>query len=212
VDDTINLEDLFKMANEVAEQENDSALYPLYWALGSENDAEEQEWNLESLATLKKQYPNVLRYYDVERTTPFHYFAKFQTDNYVSNNDTQIVDYLPEEKTQTTVIKRTVKQGAFVSATNGLTGVASWSEHKAEAMDFLMLANTDADIATILQFGQENTDYKRENGRIADCDQLINYFSIGNKWITPPFGLEPDNKEEAYRSYLQEHLESSWEG
>lgn len=38
-------------------------------------------------------------------------------------------------------------------------------------------------------------------------DAALNYSSIGNKWITPPYQLEPEDKENVYRKYIGKRLE-----
>ena len=85
--------------------------------------------------------------------------------------------------------------------------MASWSEHKKEAMNFLALCNTDPDIATILQYGEEGVDYVLKNGRVENNSPEYNgEANCGNKWITPPYDLEPLNKEKFYYDYIRERI------
>lgn len=95
--------------------------------------------------------------------------------------------------------------------TNCLTAVASWSEHKDEAVEFLDLIHENADYANLLQYGVEGENYVLENGKAVIDEEHYGLmaFSIGNKWITYPRALEPDTveeKEQWYREYIGEHF------
>ena len=129
-------------------------------------------------------------------------------DSIYDASDSQYVLYDMDESVAD-VVKFPLIKGDFLPVKNNLRGIASWSKLKDETFDFMALIHTDADLANLLEYGVENVDYKVVDGRV-----VLNYenprflsFSPGNKWITKPFHVEPENKEEYYKNYIREHFE-----
>ncbi|MCH1982530.1 ABC transporter substrate-binding protein [Ruminococcus sp. OA3] len=69
------------------------------------------------------------------------------------------------------------------------TGIASWSKHQKEALDFLTLLYTDADIANLIQYGVEGVNYSVENGYAIYGKH--NMLSIYGKHFTNPLLTYP---------------------
>ena len=202
-DNSTTMEDVFRMAQEVSEKEKNKSLVPVLWP--DVDELSVRQASIEGLSELRDEYREAFCFFDPSNTdAEFTVFAYFQYDNLATLSDEEIVAVLPERHIEQ-CSRITVKKGSYVPVTNSLTAVASWSEHKEEAMDFIALANTDKDIATILQFGQEGWDYTLEDGRIKNSSD-IHITDACNKWITPPYLLEPDDKEAAYRTYIEERL------
>lgn len=93
---------------------------------------------------------------------------------------------------------------AAIYALNAVTGIASWSEHPAEALEFLSLVATEPELSNLLTYGIEGTHYQVDPATghlvIAQIGGLGPYAqtTIANKMITLPTGLEPENKAEIY--------------
>ena len=99
---------------------------------------------------------------------------------------------------------------------NGLTGVPSWLEKKADiynAESLLFLIQCDSAIANLLQYGVQGENWEfdsRHKVAVNMDDRALGVFSPGNKWITYGTGLEPEQvvtKQKKYRSYLRAHFD-----
>ncbi len=96
------------------------------------------------------------------------------------------------------------KPQAAIYALNAVTGIASWSEHPEEALEFLSLVATEPELSNLLTYGIEGEHYQvdpvtgnlviLQNGGMSPYAQT----TIANKMITLPTGLEPENKAEIY--------------
>lgn len=96
------------------------------------------------------------------------------------------------------------KPQAAIYALNAVTGIASWSEHPEEALEFLSLVATEPELSNLLTYGIEGEHYQvdpvtgnlviLQNGGMGP-NALT---TIANKMITLPTGLEPENKAEIY--------------
>lgn len=96
------------------------------------------------------------------------------------------------------------KPQAAIYALNAVTGIASWSEHPEEALEFLSLVATEPELSNLLTYGIEGKHYQvdpvtgnlviLQNGGLSPYAQT----TIANKMITLPTGLEPENKAEIY--------------
>ena len=87
---------------------------------------------------------------------------------------------------------------------NGIHGIASWSEHKDEAFQLLMLLNTDSELSNLLYHGIEGKHYTLVDGEMVpgdDRQRTPKYYSPANEMLTHPIGLEPSNKEEVYKEW-----------
>ncbi|MCM1537774.1 MAG: ABC transporter substrate-binding protein [bacterium] len=93
---------------------------------------------------------------------------------------------------------------AAIYALNAVTGIASWSEHPEEALEFLGLVATEPELSNLLTYGIEGTHYQVDPATghlvIAQIGGLGPYVqtTIANKMITLPTELEPENKTEIY--------------
>jgi len=99
------------------------------------------------------------------------------------------------------------KDGYQLSPPSNVTGIASWSDYPEEAMEFLGLLETKADLANLLTYGIEGEYYNLEDG----CVQALQFTgslpfasSIVNSKITYPTGREPKNKTEVYEEKSRE--------
>ncbi|MBD5533802.1 MAG: hypothetical protein HDQ98_16690 [Lachnospiraceae bacterium] len=96
------------------------------------------------------------------------------------------------------------KPQAAIYALNAVTGIASWSEHPEEALEFLSLVATEPELSNLLTYGIEGEHYQvdpvtgnpviLQNGGMGPNAMT----TIANKMITLPIGLEPENKTEIY--------------
>ena len=96
------------------------------------------------------------------------------------------------------------KPQAAIYVLNAVTGIASWSEHPEEALEFLNLVATEPELSNLLTYGIEGEHYQvdpvtgnlviLQNGGLSPYAQT----TIANKMITLPTGLEPENKTEIY--------------
>lgn len=206
VDENTTLEELADMAELVAKGEKNVYFYPLYWAIDT-TEKSVKETGVKEVIDLMKNHPDTFKFHNPYMdASEFDYFAKFCKENPNTLSENKTLDYIPNEHT-TKIVKINIATIPYISIHNGLTGVASWSEHKKEAMNFLALCNTDPDIATILQYGEEGVDYVLKNGRVENNSPEYNgEANCGNKWITPPYDLEPLNKEKFYYDYIRERI------
>jgi len=99
-----------------------------------------------------------------------------------------------------------------VSRPNGIHGIASWSEHKDEAFQLLMLLNTDRELSNLLYHGIEGKHYTLVDGKIAPGDdesqRAPSFHSPANEMFAFPKKLEPSNKEQVYKEW-NENLQMS---
>lgn len=96
------------------------------------------------------------------------------------------------------------KPQAAIYALNAVTGIASWSEHPKEALEFLSLIVTEPELSNLLTYGIEGKHYQvdpatgnlviLQNGGMTPNARI----TIANKMITLPTELEPENKAEIY--------------
>jgi hypothetical protein len=206
IDDTTTMADVFAMAKNVSEQENNGHLAPILWSMGVD-ERSLKEYPVEGLGKLRKQYSDLFQYYDTGSSdADYDFFAEFCCRDLMTLSDSEVVVNFPTPHVEAcrTI---TVQKGTYMPVTNSMTAVASWSKHKAMAMDFIAMANTDTDVAMVLQFGEEGRDYSLQDNRV----QLVNEdgfnpLCISNKWITKPYQLEPDDKEQAYRDNMEMHF------
>lgn len=88
-----------------------------------------------------------------------------------------------------------------------VTGIASWSQKPEEACAFLTLLFTDADVANLVKFGVEGSDYRLEEGRVTEIFNMeqspqANSFYI-NDVLTYPMEEEPEDKQENWNRYFE---------
>jgi len=91
-----------------------------------------------------------------------------------------------------------------VQLPNGINGIASWSEHKDEAFQLLMLLNTDSELSNLLYHGIEGKHYTLVDGKMVPVDEsqrTPGYYSPANEMLTYPVEHEPVNKEEVYKEW-----------
>lgn len=117
---------------------------------------------------------------------------------------------------------------------NDVHGVTSWSTHKEEAKQLLTLVNTDKELANLLYYGVEGTDYELENdlakGQYSadtECpaNPRITHYQLGEAYdagdkqeycrkinelydISPASGFVPDCKKAGADNELLEDVES----
>ncbi|MBE5947522.1 MAG: DUF3502 domain-containing protein [Lachnospiraceae bacterium] len=83
---------------------------------------------------------------------------------------------------------------------NVITGIASWSEHKEEALKLITLINTDAKLSNLFQYGVEGEHYAYEERMLYKLPDraLITYPAvfpqIGNINLFHPVFIDPDDK------------------
>lgn len=201
----ITLEELFQMAQKVAEKEQSKSLIPILYISGMKES--DLKYNpLDGLDACREKYPKLFHFWDTAQKDGenLDVFMVIGNQDFIKNSDTSLHIQQTQSMTVRTVI---LQKNEYVPVTNSLTAVASWSKHKKQAMDFIATANTDKTIASILEFGVEGQDYTLSDGRVRMINaNAWNPFSIGNTWITPAYQLEPDKKENAYRDYLKRRL------
>lgn len=78
-------------------------------------------------------------------------------------------------------------------------------------MTCLTLVNTDPEIANLLQYGIEGTDYILYDDTAVPVSEHFIYglFGLQNKRITYRYGMEPENKKEVYAAYIRENLNAN---
>ena len=94
---------------------------------------------------------------------------------------------------------------------NMVTGVASWTEHKEQALQFLKLLNCDETLANLMSFGIEGRDYHLSDGYVEDSNGM-DAFCMANIQITYPSGAEQKDKRESLRKLNERFQVSEFEG
>ncbi len=89
--------------------------------------------------------------------------------------------------------------GFSIGSAAYMTGVCAKSAHKKEALDFLLLSQSDAYINNLLTYGIEGTDYKIIDG-VADKTAGIKAFS--NSFICTPNASEPADYSKRLREFF----------
>lgn len=120
-------------------------------------------------------------------------------------------DYLYQEDGSKVAVKNyTVAIPYLNKMENNVHGVTSWSKYPEEAMMLLTLVNTDAVLANLLYFGQENVDYtlvegkvypERHTGTHCPANPKITHFSL--------YEANGENKKEEYYWEVNEKYEIS---
>lgn len=169
---------------------------------------------LESLKRLKDH--NLITFMNLEGFDALSarnsYFAICYYGTKPDSYEFQISDFLDKDGNQITTdvlfVPDHVDQKSLNIMPRGqITGIASWSKKSEEAYDFLKLLYTDPDVANLVKFGEEGTDYRVEQGRVAE---LLNdglspraYVEYINDAITYPMEQEPQYKQENWENYFE---------
>lgn len=89
---------------------------------------------------------------------------------------------------------------------SNVTGIASWSEYKEEAIHLLALIASEPELANLLTYGLEGIHYEVVDGKVNWLEYDGSYGSdpiwadsIANMHITYPCMLETENKEQRYK-------------
>ena len=207
IDQKTSLKELFQMAKMVSEKEDNEQLIPIFYAIG-EKESSLTSNPIKGLDKLREKYPGLFYFWGAgEGKDNFDFFLEIANEDFITTSSDKVVVRIPAEHI-VKCKKVVLKTGKYEPVTNSLTAVASWSKHKQEAFDFISEVNVNKDIATLLSYGVEGSDYVLEQGYVKmKNDAALNYSSIGNKWITPPYQLEPEDKENVYRKYIGKRLE-----
>lgn len=169
---------------------------------------------LESLKKLKDH--NLITFLNLEGfdtlSVQNSYFAICYYGTKPDSYEFQISDFLDKDGNQITTdvlfVPDHVDQKSLNIMPRGqITGIASWSKRSEEAYDFLKLLYTDPDVANLVKFGEEGTDYRVEQGRVVE---LLNdglspraYVEYINDTITYPMKQEPQYKQENWENYFE---------
>jgi putative aldouronate transport system substrate-binding protein len=200
-----SFEELLKKAEEIAKDQKSRSFYPVIWG---DVPAPDNYWNDSDLMKQLDTYKQIITYQQNVRWQNSVKFFMYVKGEYLTEcSDEEIL-----LDTGTTAVRSTYKmvvcKDKYVPVTSNLIGIASWSDNAEEALDFIYRVNTDETIANILQYGVEGENYTLRDGK-----SVVNYakpafgsFGIQNKWITYPQLLEPSNKEDSYKNYIQEHI------
>lgn len=95
--------------------------------------------------------------------------------------------------------------GSSLHKNNYANFIPTYSEHKAEAFDFMKMAYSDPYITNLLFFGIENKNFVFENGKITKQIRYITEDAIGNAYLSYPLFYEYPDKRERYWE-LQESI------
>ena len=208
VNDNVTYDELLQMAEKVNKKEKRKGFCPVLLSVEKEQVA---DWEIDELTTQVKEHDNLIWGYNqpgMDWSLPTDFFVLYAEENRQDSNENEV---LLNEQLLYQTQKVVIKKDTYRSVTNCLTAIASWSEHKDEAVEFLDLIHENADYANLLQYGVEGENYVLENGKAVIDEEHYGLmaFSIGNKWITYPRALEPDTveeKEQWYREYIGEHF------
>ena len=94
---------------------------------------------------------------------------------------------------------------------NMITGVASWTEHREQALQLLKLLNCDEKLANLMSFGIEGRDYHLSDGYVDDSNGA-GEFCMANTQITYPARAEQKDKTETLRKLNERFQVSEFEG
>ena len=94
---------------------------------------------------------------------------------------------------------------------NMVTGVASWTEHREQALQLLKLLNCDEKLANLMSFGIEGRDYHLSDGYVDDSNG-IGALCMANTQITYPSRAEQKDKTEMLRRVNERFQVSEFEG
>ena len=211
--DINSLESLFQRAAELAKENKEDNFYPVIW--GDEEGAQEQ-WELPELTSqMKKNKELYTCFAQVNWEKKVDFFLYIRQENFMETSDEELL--LDDvDATRVKIQKRTLKKDSYQPMVNGLTGVPSWLEKKADiynAESLLYLIQCDPAIANLLQYGVQGENWEfdsRHKVAVNMDDRALGVFSPGNKWITYGTGLEPEQvvtKQKKYRSYLRAHFD-----
>jgi len=100
----------------------------------------------------------------------------------------------------------------MVNLYNGVTGIASWSQHKKEAFELLTLLNSDTELANLLVYGMNGTNYELVDGKVIPNKNAFvsarNTSLLPNLQIIYPNEIEPLTKERDLKEYQKTIKES----
>lgn len=116
----------------------------------------------------------------------------YSTNSYYQGLLRQLPDSSEEE-----VIALTLRKGEVFTMPNAVTGIASWSENKADAFKLLSMLHTDQELSNLVTYGIEGLDYaagEDEQARQEHLESLSGRASFGNEWITHRIGIQPEDK------------------
>lgn len=82
-------------------------------------------------------------------------------------------------------------------------GIASWSENKEDALDFLTRLYTDPDLANLVQYGVEGDTYQLEDGKARYTDQKLSIF--GENFTNPLITYPQDSTGQGKRDFLDRY-------
>lgn len=103
-------------------------------------------------------------------------------------------------------------RGYVEAITNSVTGIASWSQYKDEAVQVLALFASEPELANLLTYGIEGIHYTKSDDDIVMLDSGYSVpgteMALGNRLITYPTGLETSQKEERYMMLDENYQES----
>lgn len=129
-----------------------------------------------------------------------------------STSGRQVVEssiYLTETGRTAEVIVGQIYNTHMDCKEGGVTGIASWSQHKDEALRLLKIFQTEEEIINLLIFGIENEHYVYENNEVILRNTNIYKNAMGlrnadmlNIMLTYPQYLEPDDKTGFYEAVL----------
>ena len=95
-----------------------------------------------------------------------------------------------------------------------VTGVASWTEYKEEALKLLTLMQTEEKLVNLLMWGIDGEDYRYIDREVIKTSEkstdggLENRAYMVNKLLSYPQFVEPDNKAEYYKELVKDFGEN----
>lgn len=107
------------------------------------------------------------------------------------------------------IIPGTIYYGFRDLMKDEIYGITSWSEYPEEALKLITLLSTEEELANLLRYGIEDKYYTYRDRRVrklsTGTDRAIGSYAPVNLALTYPQYLEPDNKQEFYKTQFSKY-------
>lgn len=107
------------------------------------------------------------------------------------------------------IIPGTIYYGFRDLMKDEIYGITSWSEYQEEALRLITLLSTEEELANLLRYGIEDKYYTYRDRRVrklsTGTDRAMANYAPVNLALTYPQYLEPDNKQEFYKTQFSKY-------
>ncbi|MGG5461593.1 ABC transporter substrate-binding protein [Clostridium sp. B9] len=212
-----------KEANVVPFYIDNSYSVPMYWDqlttnIGVSLDDENLEVvNIFETEKMKKNLEVMRRYHELGYTnSKMGNTGDFTIDNFVTKADGQpYAEKIWESKRGEEVVATPILDSYITndSTIGSMIAISKTSRNPEKAMEFLNLLNTDVYLRNLINYGIEGVHYEKIDGnkiRLLDKskDYKVDYYTLGNLFITYVLEDEPTNKWDEFKAFNEQAKKS----